>query len=225
MLRVLREELDKSVLCHAVCHAMCHISGYCIHLHLSLAWTQLFFLQAIIFPLWSYILPPQMALSQTLQWQLLAQSAIPETWLCLHLQINCTPLSCTQLVSLDTRTNTRQEIYCAFVSHRILRTCFLVWMLICQPWTWQLPGNCIRGAQEHTECRALRNPNGSQCFLSIGLSPSLSLSTNSVKGLDPNIEFFLTFKRRTFEHAVALAGRSLFKCPLLLCQFLLERFH
>jgi hypothetical protein len=35
----------------------------------------------------------------------------------------------------------------------------------------------------------------------------------------------LTFKRRTFETAVALAGRSLFKCPLLLCQFLLEGFH
>jgi hypothetical protein len=36
---------------------------------------------------------------------------------------------------------------------------------------------------------------------------------------------FLTFKGRTFETAVAQADRSLFKCPLLLCQFLLERFH
>jgi hypothetical protein len=34
----------------------------------------------------------------------------------------------------------------------------------------------------------------------------------------------LAFKRRTFETAVARAGRSLFKCPLLLCQFLLEHF-
>jgi hypothetical protein len=35
----------------------------------------------------------------------------------------------------------------------------------------------------------------------------------------------LAFKRRTFETAVTRAGRSLFKCPLLLCQFLLGRFH
>jgi hypothetical protein len=35
----------------------------------------------------------------------------------------------------------------------------------------------------------------------------------------------LPFKLRTFETAVSRAGRSLFKCPLLLCQFLLERFH
>jgi hypothetical protein len=35
----------------------------------------------------------------------------------------------------------------------------------------------------------------------------------------------LTFKLRTFETAVSRADRSLFKCPLLLCQFLLERFH
>jgi hypothetical protein len=36
---------------------------------------------------------------------------------------------------------------------------------------------------------------------------------------------YLTFKRRTFETAVARAGRSLFNCPMLICQFLLERFH
>jgi hypothetical protein len=29
----------------------------------------------------------------------------------------------------------------------------------------------------------------------------------------------------TFEKVVAKAGRSLFKCPLLLHQFVLERFH
>jgi NADH-ubiquinone oxidoreductase chain 5 len=35
----------------------------------------------------------------------------------------------------------------------------------------------------------------------------------------------LTFNRQTLETIVARAGRSLFKCPLLLCQFLLERFQ
>jgi hypothetical protein len=35
----------------------------------------------------------------------------------------------------------------------------------------------------------------------------------------------LTFKRLTFEMAVSRAGRTLFKCPLLLCQFLLEPFY
>jgi hypothetical protein len=35
----------------------------------------------------------------------------------------------------------------------------------------------------------------------------------------------LTFKRWSFDMAVARAGRNLLKCPLLLCQFLLERFH
>jgi hypothetical protein len=35
----------------------------------------------------------------------------------------------------------------------------------------------------------------------------------------------LTFKHWISETAVLRAGRSLFKCPLLLCQFLLQRFH
>jgi hypothetical protein len=35
----------------------------------------------------------------------------------------------------------------------------------------------------------------------------------------------LTFKRQTFESVVTRAGRSLFKCPLLLCQFLSVHLH
>lgn len=38
-------------------------------------------------------------------------------------------------------------------------------------------------------------------------------------------ESMLTFKPRTYETVIARAGRSLFKCQLLLRQFLLEHFH
>jgi hypothetical protein len=54
------------------------------------------------------------------------------------------------------------------------------------------------------------------------LKENLSESENFQAPSDPTD---LTFKGRTFETAAVRAGRSLFKYPLLLCQFLLERLN
>jgi hypothetical protein len=56
-------------------------------------------------------------------------------------------------------------------------------------------------------------------FREVSLSSELKLEA------DCHSVPYLTSKCRTFETVEPRAGRSLFKCPLLLCQFLLERFH